>query len=107
MLFADVGVLQDVEPFRVRGHQAVLDAVVYHLYEVAGTRGAAVEIALLGGATQFFATRSAINRAAPGGERLEDRIEVLHDVRLATDHLAVAALKSPHAAAGSAIHIMD
>ena len=43
---ADVGVLEDVEAFRVGGHQAVLDAVVDHLHEVAGAVAAAVQIAL-------------------------------------------------------------
>src|SRR5438093_821744 len=42
-----VGVLQDVEPLRVRLHHAVFDPVVDHLHEVAGPRGPTVEIALL------------------------------------------------------------
>ena len=40
-------VLQQVEPLRVRGHQPVLDAVVYHLDEVAGARRPAVQVAEL------------------------------------------------------------
>jgi hypothetical protein len=36
LLLTDVGVSQDVEAFGVRRHEAVLDAVVHHLDEVAG-----------------------------------------------------------------------
>ena len=39
---ANVRVRQDVEAFRVRLHERVLDAVVDHLHEVAGARRAAV-----------------------------------------------------------------
>ena len=49
-LLADVGVLDDVEALGVGGHEAVLDAVVDHLDEVARARRAAVQVAVLGGA---------------------------------------------------------
>ena len=49
-VLADVGVLQDGEALGIGGHDAVLDAVVHHLDEVTGAVGAAVQIAVFGGA---------------------------------------------------------
>ena len=40
-----VGLLEQVEPFGVRGHEPVLDAVVHHLHEVAGAARTAVQVA--------------------------------------------------------------
>ncbi len=37
--------VEDLEPLRVRLHQAVLDAVVDHLGEVAGARGTGMDVA--------------------------------------------------------------
>ena len=45
---AGVGVLEDVEPLGVGGHDPVLDPVVDHLHEVAGAVRAAVQVAVLG-----------------------------------------------------------
>ncbi len=39
-------------------------------------------------------------------QRREQRVEVLHDVPLATDHLAEAALQPPDAAARASIHVV-
>ena len=54
---ADVGAAQDAQPLGVGGHDAVLDAVVHHLDEVAGAVGPAVQVALLGGAADRLASR--------------------------------------------------
>ena len=48
LALADVGVAQDVQAFGIRRHDAVLDAVVDHLDEVAGTVRPAVQETLLG-----------------------------------------------------------
>ena len=40
-------------------------------------------------------------------QRGENGIEMLHHVRFAADHHAIAALQTPDAAAGAHIHIMD
>ena len=72
---AGVGVVEDVEAFGVGGHDAVLDAVVHHLDEVAGAVGSAVEIAMLGGAADLLASGRARGFVDAGGQRLEDRIE--------------------------------
>src|SRR6476661_8546976 len=107
MGFSGVGVLKDVEPFRVGGHQAVLDAIVHHLHEMSGTGRAAVEIALFGSSANFFASRSPISVSATGGQRFEDGVEALDDVRFAANHLAVATLEAPDAAAGADVAIMN
>ena len=94
-------------PFGVGGHDAVLDAVVDHLHEVPGAGGPAVEVAVLGGAADLLAAGRAGDVAAARGERLEDRIEALHRVRVAADHHAVAALEPPDAAAGADVDVVD
>src|SRR6516162_5356373 len=98
---ADVGVLQNVEPLRVRGHQPVLDAVVHHLHEVAGAGRSAVEVSLFGCARGLVASLGTRKVTAPGGERLKDGVEVPGYVLRAADHHAVAALEPPDAAAGA------
>src|SRR5271165_5129162 len=105
--FAGVGVLQDIQAFGVRGHDAVLDAVVDHFYEVARAAGAAMEIAFLGSATGFFAAGSAVHVAAAGSQRLKDGIEVFDDVVFPADHLAVAAFEAPNAARGADVDVVD
>src|SRR5436309_11856663 len=107
MRFAGVGVLENVQALRVGRHQTVLDAVVNHLDEMAGAGGAAVKIALFGGATYFVASGSARNVATAGRQRFENRIEALYHVGFAADHLAIAALKAPDAAARSHIAIVN
>jgi hypothetical protein len=43
------GGIQYLEPLAVSSHHAVLYTVMHHLYEMPGARGAAIEIAVLGG----------------------------------------------------------
>src|SRR5215472_1788984 len=62
-LFPGIRCLEDREPLRVGCHYAVFDAVVHHLDEVAGTAGAAMEIALLGGSPILAARLVASGRA--------------------------------------------
>ena len=100
---AGVGVLQDVEAFGVRGHQAVLDAVVDHLHEVAGAVSAAMQIAV----RRSAAGRADRRHARAGRERGEDRLEARDGVAFAADHQAVAALEAEHAAAGADIDVVD
>ncbi len=108
MLFlADVGGAQNAQPLGVGGHEAVLDAVVNHLDEMAGAVRTAVQIALLGGAVQLLASRSARRVARARRQRREDRIEMLDHVLFAADHHAVAALQAPDAAARPHIHVVD
>src|SRR6185312_9035907 len=71
-MLADVGIFEDSHTFGVRGHDAVLDSVVHHFYEMAGAVLTTVEIALFGGATEFFAAGSARYIAWAGRKRFED-----------------------------------
>src|SRR5215469_4546084 len=107
-LLPDVGASKNSQPFSVRGHEPVLDAVVDHFYEVPGTVGAAVQIPLLGRAVKFLAAGRARNLVAPSRcERGKDWVEVLYDLRLAANHHAVAALDAPNASAGADVHVMN
>ena len=45
--FLRIGIFENVESFRVRLHQSVLDAVMHHFYEVAGTGGSGVNETLV------------------------------------------------------------
>src|SRR5205823_4729261 len=67
-----LGVLHDLEPLRVRLHQAVLDPVVHHLYEVPRPRGPDVCVAVL---------RS---------KRFEDRLQTPDGLVIAPHHQAEA-----------------
>ena len=53
-LFANVGVPQNVQPFGIRFHEAVFDAVVNHLDEMAGAGRPAIQVAFLSRATETF-----------------------------------------------------
>src|SRR6266478_1965126 len=107
VLLADIGVLQNVQAFRVRGHQAIFDSVVHHFHEMTGAGWAAVEIAFFGSAGSLLAPRSARSVAAAGSERFENGVEMADGVVFATDHLAIAALQSPDAAAGADIDVVN
>ena len=65
MLRADargVGVAQDVEALGIGLHQAVFDAVVHHLDEMAGAAGAGVQVAFLDAGVASLAARRRGNR---------------------------------------------
>src|SRR5215831_2538552 len=93
-LFAGVRVFQDVQPLTVSCHQSVFNSVVNHLDEVARAVWPAMQVAFFGSTFHLLASRRAIYLAATRSERLEYRVEVLNDFRLAADHLAVAAFES-------------
>src|SRR5450432_137214 len=107
MRFTGIGVFQNVQALGVGGHQAIFDAVVDHFYEMACAGGAAMEIAFFGGAAGFFAAGGAIDISAAGRERFENGVEMFDHVIFAANHLAVAALESPDAAAGADIHVVQ
>src|SRR5215468_2353904 len=92
LLFAHVGGTQHTEPLGVGGHDAVLDAIVYHFDEVAGALWSAIEITLLGGTSNLFTPRRAWDVTHAWGETGKDGIEVLDDFLLAANHHAVTAL---------------
>src|SRR5215510_13563012 len=98
MLFlAHVGGSQDAQTLGVGAHDAVFDAVVNHLDEVACAIWPAMQIALLGGTANFLASRRARYlvahaRSQPG----EDWIKVLDYIVLAANHHAVTSLQAPN-----------
>jgi hypothetical protein len=100
-------VLHDVEALGEGLHHAVLDAVMDHLHEVAGARGAGVDVAALGARIERLAPAGAFDLANPRRQCREDRIEPLHRLGVAADHQAVAALQAPHAARRADIEIME
>ena len=104
---ADVRVLEDVQALGVRLHQAVLDAVVDHLHEVARAGRAAVQPALLLGCRVALAAGGAHGGADAGCERLEHRREAADGLVVAADHQAVAALAAPDASADADVDVVD
>src|SRR4029453_17399941 len=96
---ADVRVLEDGEPFGVRGHDPVLDAVVDHLHEVTGAIAAAVQVPLFRTCRLTGASWRALSRLDSRCECGEHGVESFDGFVVAADHLAVAALESEHAAA--------
>ena len=107
LLLADIGVAQNAHPFRVGGHDAVLDPVMDHLDEVAGAVRPAVQVAQLGGAADAFAPGRTRDVPRTRRQRLEDRIEMPHSAFWSADHHAVTAFQAPYAAAGADIHVID
>ena len=79
LLLSCIGMAQDIQAFRVRGHHAVLDAVVDHLDEVACATGPAVQIAVFGGAADLLPAWRARSLVDARGQRGEDRFETLND----------------------------
>ena len=104
---SDVRGAEDAEPFGVGSHEPVFDSVVDHLDEVARPVRPAVEVAVLRGPFHLVASRRQRDVPPARGEPLEDRVEMLHDVRLAADHHAVAPLEAPDAAARPDVHVVN
>jgi hypothetical protein len=46
-------------------------------------------------------------RLEPWGDSFEDGIQMADDVLFSTDHQTVAAIRSPHSAAGGGVDVMD
>ena len=73
---AGVSLVQDVQALGIRGHDAVLDAVVNHLHEVPGTIRPAVQVTLLLRGDVAFASLGATDVAQSRRDRREQRVEV-------------------------------
>src|SRR5215831_7086346 len=101
-------ILQDIEAFRISLHQAVLDAVVHHLDEVAGPAWPSMDIATLDARIAATVTTwRSRNIARPGRERDKNRIKTVDDVLLAANHHAVSAFEAPDPAARSDVNVMQ
>src|ERR1700722_20420570 len=66
-----------------------------------------MKIALLGAARRTGGAGRARSRLDAWRERAEDRIEPLDDRGLSADHVAIASLQTPHAAADADIDVMQ
>ena len=100
---ASVGVLKDVQALGVCGHQAILDAVVNHLDEVACAARPAVQPTGLLRRDVPGATWRALGRIETWGDGVPQRGESIHSSIIAADHEAVATFESPHSAGGADI----
>src|SRR5436309_4994860 len=107
LLLAHVGVAQDAEALSVGGHEAVLNAVVHHLDEVAGAIGTAVQVTLLGSAVKVLAPGRARCVTRARRQRREDWIEAPDGVLFTTDHHAVTSLQAPHTTARPYVQLVD
>src|SRR5260370_30328549 len=67
----------------------------------------AVEVPFFRGPWLLIPPCGAFRIAAARRQRLENRIQVRHHLRLTSDHLAITALQAPYAAAGSDVHVMN
>src|SRR5258708_5725519 len=99
-VFAGIGVAQDTEPFCIGGHDAVLNPVMNHLDEMTRAIVAAMQIAELGRTVKFLSPWCARDFASAWRQRAEDGIEMPDDLRLASDHHAVAPFQAPDSPAG-------
>ncbi len=104
---AGVGMMEDVQPLRVGGHDAVLDPVVDHLDEVAGAGRPAMQVTVLGGAAGLLSTGRAGGRLDTRRERRKDRVETPDGRFVAANHQAVSTVHPPDPAAGPDIHVLN
>src|SRR5829696_2920259 len=104
---AGIGVMQDVEALREGRHDAVLDAVVHHLHEVARARRTAVQIALLLGRELTVATGGSGDFTGAWRNRLQDRVDYLDRLVIATNHEAVTTLQPEDPTAGTDVDIVN
>ena len=84
-----LGGVHDLEPLAVGLHEAVLDPVVHHLHEVAGTG------------------RADMGPAVFGRERAEDRLEPFDGLVGAAGHQAEALLQPPDTARDADVDEVD
>ena len=77
-----------------------------HLDKVPCARWATVQITVFSRALSLFSSRSAGSLTTTRRKCLKDWIEMANDLGLAADHLAVAALHAPDAAAGANIDVV-
>ena len=79
--FTDIGMTQDVEPFRESGHESIFNSVVDHLDEVPCAGGPAVQITLLGRPDARVASGGTPRHSTAGG--VADHSDISTSVLLA------------------------
>src|ERR1039457_3088622 len=103
---AGVGVAKIVHPFCISRHQAILDAVVDHLDEVARASRAAMQISVFCSTGITFLAGSPLRTLPPGRNAPKNRGQGFYDLFLSTDHQTEAAFLPEHPAAGATIDVM-
>jgi hypothetical protein len=81
---------QEVEAFRVRGHERVFNPVVDHLHKVSRAGGATGQVPFLGAPLYCIASWRARRGLNAGSECLEDWLEMGHRRGVAANHEAVS-----------------
>src|SRR2546421_11707099 len=79
LVFANIGVTQDIQSLGISRHDTVLNTVVNHFDEVTSTVRPTVQIALLSCPSYLLASRRAWRRLNARGQRGENRIETLNN----------------------------
>src|ERR1700740_1267417 len=101
------GIPENVKTFGIGLHQAVFDAVVDHLDEMAGADGTGVDIAALAPRVAPVPARRVRNVAFSRSQRAEDRVEPIDHLLVAANHHAIATLDAPDAAGSTDIEVMQ
>ena len=97
----DAGMLEDVQAFGIRGHDAVFDPVVDHLDEMTGATRPAMQIAVFGRKRLTIPARCPVGCPDSRCECSKDRVEVMNRIGVATDHEAEPTFETEHTAAGT------
>src|SRR5262249_60904813 len=88
-------------------HNAVLNTIMDHFYEVAGAIGATMQVTLFGRPGNLFAAWRASDIARARGKCGENRIQVPDGLGSSTNHHAIPALQAPYAATCTDVHILN
>ena len=99
--------MENVQALSIGGHDAILNAIMNHFHEVAGTVWPAVKVTLLGSSAHLFSSRCSRCCIDARSQGREDRVEMLDDVLLTADHQAVTTLKAPDASTRSNVNIVN
>src|SRR5277367_57580 len=99
--------MKNVESLSVGGHNAVLDAIVDHLHEMACSAGSTMQIPLFRVVRRTRAACRANDVANARSNTLKDRIEMVDGILRSANHQAVAAFETPDTTAGPYINVMN
>ena len=99
---------ENIKSLGIRRHHAVFNRVVHHLHKVSRAGWPAVQVAVLRRcAVNILTTFRWWHRLFARCKCHEDWFEALNRFFLATNHQAVAALQSKHAAADAAVDVVQ
>src|SRR5690348_6061542 len=99
--------VKDVETLGIGCHNTILNAIVNHLNKVPRTMWSAMKIALLGGTSDILSSGCTGGRCNTGRQCRKDGVKVFDDFFFASNHLAIASVKTPDTATCPTIDIVD